>query len=304
MSKGGIWTIVAIVLVGILFWHFLIKSYNYRISFITKDPAGLVYSNLNSWQALKGLEDSSSVIATERLAFETITQEVSVNDSLFEYRWSIQPVTDSTTRVTVYITDLQNAWIQNLYTPVYKNDFVKRSLKTVQELGSEWVDYRDRYRVGAISEGQVNSQFCAYLSVETTSGQKARTMMTNIADVMGYVNSNALELAGDPFLQVTKWDRITDSISFDFCFPIKRTDSLPESAVVKFKEVEGFKGIKTIFNGNYSISDKSWYWLIRHAENNNLQVEYLPFEIYKNDPHMGGDPLKWDAEVYLPLQNQ
>jgi len=113
-----------------------------------------------------------------------------------------------------------------------------------------------------------------------------------------------LELQGDPFLQVTHWDQQTDSIAFDFCFPIRANDSLPVSEVVKFKEVQAFTGIKTIFNGNYSISDKSWYWLLRHAENNNIEVDPLPFEVYKNDPHMGGDALQWEAEVYLPIKNQ
>lgn len=304
MSRTGIWTFIALVMVGVLSWHFIIKSYNYRISFITKDPAGLVYSNLLAWQAVKNMEDSSSVSIQERVPFESLTQQLSIKDSLFEYRWKIEPETDSTTRVTAYVTDLNNRWIQNLYTPVYKNEFVKRNLSVVQDLGEEWINYRDRYRVGAVEEAAVESRYCAYLTVETTTSQKARTMITNIADVMGYINTNALELVGDPFLQVTKWDRATDSISFDFCFPIKRTDSLPASKVVKFKEVAAFNGIKTIFNGNYSISDKSWYWLIRHANNNNLEVDYLPFEIYKNDPHMGGDPLQWDAEVYLPLKNQ
>lgn len=296
---------IALALVMLLSWHFIIKPYNYRISFITKDPSGLVYSNLLAWKAAKGLEDSSEVSITHR-DYNTnyLEQQLRLKDSLFEYRWKLEPQTDSTTRVTAYITDLNNSWIQNLYTPVYKNDFVKRSLRTVEELGSEWVDYRKRYRVGQITEANVDSRFCAYVSVETTSAQKARTMMTNIADVMGYINSNELELNGDPFLQVTAWDRVTDSISFNFCFPIKPSDSLPASSVVKFKEVAGFKGIKTIFNGNYSISDKSWYWLIRHAENKNIKVKQLPFEVYKNDPHMGGDPLKWEAEIYLPLQNQ
>ncbi|NQX76996.1 hypothetical protein [Gilvibacter sp.] len=303
-KKSGFWTVLALALVLLLSWHFLIKPYNYRISFVTKDPAGLVYSNLGAWLAIPGETDSSSVELISRVPYESYQQKVRLKDSLFEYRWEIEPQSDSTTKVTAYITDLKNTWVQNFYAPVYKTDFVKRSIKTVEDLATEWVNYRERYRVNEITEGQVDARFCAYVSVKTTAKQKARTMMGNIADVMGYINTNELELQGDPFLQVTRWDQKTDSISFDFCFPIKPSDSLVASPIVKFKEVQAFSGIKTIFNGNYSISEKSWYWLLRAAENRNLEVEALPFEVYKSDPHMGGDALKWEAEIYLPFKNQ
>ena len=304
MNKSGLWTVLALALVLLLSWHFLIKPYNYRISFETKDPAGLVYSNLGAWMAVKGDADSSAVELISRVPYSSYIQRVQLKDSLFEYRWEIVPTSDSTTKVTAYITDLNNKWIQNFYAPVYKTDFVKRSIRTVEDLAKEWVDYRERYRVGPVVQAEVSGRYCAYVSVRTTAKQKARTMLGNIADVMGYINSNNLELQGDPFLQVTQWDQKTDSIAFDFCFPIKASDSLPPSEVVKFKEVQAFSGIKTIFNGNYSISDKSWYWLLRHAENNNIEVDPLPFEVYKNDPHMGGDALQWEAEVYLPIKNQ
>ena len=49
MNKSGLWTVLALALVLLLSWHFLIKPYNYRISFETKDPAGLVYSNLGAY---------------------------------------------------------------------------------------------------------------------------------------------------------------------------------------------------------------------------------------------------------------
>ncbi len=303
MTKKQVGLLIGLILIGILVWHFAIKDYNYRISFTTKDSPGLVYSNLNSWNFIKELPDSSEVSVIEKHPFKSITQQVKVNDSLFEYRWELEKWADSLTKVTVFVTDLNNQFKQNISSPFVKNDFVKRSILTVKDLGEEWVNYRDKFRIGEVTKANFAKQFCAYITVNSKVTEKAGTMIRNIADVMGFINTNNLDLQGDPFLQVTQWDTQAGTITYDFCFPIKREDTLSNSTLVKFKEVPEFSGIKTVFNGNYSISDKAWYTLLDYAQAHKINIDLLPVEIYRNDPHTGGNPLEWEAEVFMPIQN-
>ena len=77
---------------------------------------------------------------------------------------------------------------------------------------------------------------------------------------------------------------------------------MPDTKTINFKQTEEFKALKAIFNGNYRLSDRAWYELIDHAQSLGLDFEMTPHEIFRNDPHSGGNELEWVAEVYLPVK--
>jgi effector-binding domain-containing protein len=132
-------------------------------------------------------------------------------------------------------------------------------------------------------------------------GKKAKNMLSNIATIMEYINSNEIALQGDPFLEVTSWDKQDETIKFNFCFPIEKSDSIPKNAQLQFKTLAPFRALKAEFNGNYSISNNAWYFLLDYAERNNLNIRELPLELYLVDPHIGGDSMNWKALIFLPL---
>jgi len=129
-------------------------------------------------------------------------------------------------------------------------------------------------------------------------------MLYSIGDLMGYINENEIELQGDPYLEVTKWNEEAATIEYNFCFPIAKSDALPASDLVFFKESPAFRAIKAEFNGNYAIANNAWYYLLDYAEQNNLKVKSLPTELYLDDPQSGGDAMNWKAHIYLPLVNE
>lgn len=129
-------------------------------------------------------------------------------------------------------------------------------------------------------------------------------MLYSISDLMGYINENDLELQGDPFLEVTKWDEVSGAMEYNFCFPISESDSLPPSDLVFFKNSPSFKAIKAEFNGNYAISYNAWYYLQEYAEQHKLKVKDLPTEVYLDDPQSGGDAIGWKAHIYLPIEDE
>jgi len=130
-------------------------------------------------------------------------------------------------------------------------------------------------------------------------------MRDNISVVMGFLKANDIPLAGDPFLEITNWERDTDSIDFEFCFPIKRTDSMPSPPdAIRFRSTRELAGIKATYKGNYRDSYKAWYYLLERAEPDNREFVPHPVEVFLNDPHGGTDPLKWKAIIYLPLKHK
>ena len=78
-------------------------------------------------------------------------------------------------------------------------------------------------------------------------------------------------------------------------------ENYPLSERIKTKKTVKKKALKIVYNGNYKDSDKAWYGIIEYSKSNNINIKMTPFEIYLNDPHQGGDPLQWKADVYMPL---
>jgi len=80
-----------------------------------------------------------------------------------------------------------------------------------------------------------------------------------------------------------------------------KKDSLPSGGLVTFKQFEGGQYLKATYNGNYISSDRAWYALLDYAEQKGIEIEGKPVEIFFNNPNMGGDELKWRADIYMPL---
>jgi len=283
-----------------LIWYFFIKDEHIRISFDYNEPPAIFLQNLEAWHSM----EHEDIIITEATkdAEGNFIKNISINDSTFLYNWKIKGTEDGTSRIKVEITDLDNQFSQKLQTPFVRNDFVKRSIHTVTMIKDAFVNRSRLYRVHNIKDSTRNKEFCAYIPVRSTRTGKATDMLGSIGKVMGYLKGHGIDLTGDPFLEITEWNKENDSIKFDFCFPITRRDSFPPVDGVKFRFGREFEGLKADFNGNYKDSDRAWYYLMDKAEHDNKEIEELPVEIFLNDPHGGGDPLKWKAIIYLPLK--
>ncbi len=158
------------------------------------------------------------------------------------------------------------------------------------------------FRVTIKGESELKPTYCAYVPIKSTQVGKASGMMKNYSLLSTILVKNKVELNGKPFVEITHWDMEKDSIHYNFCYPIIKNDSLPEHQLIKYKQLEGKKALKAVYNGNYITSDRAWYALIDHAKNNNIEIEKKPVEIFYNNPNMGGDALQWKAEIYLPVK--
>ena len=125
--------------------------------------------------------------------------------------------------------------------------------------------------------------------------------MRNFNLLSSFIVKNDISLNGKPMVEITYWNMDNDSIHFNFCYPIIKNDTLPVDNIIKYKNIENKKALKAIYNGNYISSDRAWYALIDYAKNNNIEIEKEALEIFYNNPNLGGNAIKWKAEVFLPL---
>ncbi|WP_422857841.1 GyrI-like domain-containing protein [Flagellimonas sp. S174] len=232
-----------------------------------------------------------------------MNQRLQFGDSLVDYNWTIVPISDSTSKVKVRITDKKNSLKNRILIPFTNSVIEKRSKKSLLNYNTFLNNHIQKFKVKVEGEAELSSSFCAYLPAKGVQSEKAFGMMRDFPYLSSFVKENNLKPTGTPFVEITDWNMATDSISFNFCYPIQKADSLPNHHEIKFREYPGRKAIKAIYYGNYMTSDRAWYRILTYAEKNGITVDSNPIEVFLNNPSQGGNELEWKAEIYIPLKN-
>jgi len=291
--------ILSILTVAILaaLWYLFLKPYDYVAAFTVNTTVGTINQSIKSWDS--SLQNNE---ITDKAKEDKIVQELKFGDSLHRYTWNIKEVNDTTSRVRLGIKDVNNSLTLRLKTPFNDTDFEERSKKTVLAFHELLTDHLEKFKVSVKGTDTVPSIYCAYVPIKGLQIQKARGMMANYNYLGQAMSKFEVELAGPPFVEITSWDKVTDSISYNFCFPIRRRDDLPQIKDIAYKRVLSTPALHATYNGNYITSDRAWYALENYAETNDYEVSGYPIEIFHNNPNMGGDELNWNADIYLPIK--
>jgi effector-binding domain-containing protein len=288
---------VAIVSIGLL-WYFFIKPQDYQVRVTAKSNAGVINQALKAWN--KTLPKASIRQVND---LNHLEQMISFGDSTHIYVWTITALTDSTSHLVVDIKDNDHSIKNKFYIPFTDTDFEKKSRKTVTEFIENFNEHLKEFKITFIGEEVLPSTYCACVEHKTIQNQKAFAMMESYPFLNSVIGNNEIEVNGIPFIETTAWNMQNDSIVFNFCYPIIKNDSLPTIKDVVYKEFIGMKSLKAIYNGNYMTSDRAWYTLLDYAKKNAIQVDKKPIEFFFNNPNMGGDALRWKAEIYMPLSD-
>ncbi|SIP92972.1 transcriptional regulator [Maribacter ulvicola] len=290
--------IIAAISIAIL-WYFFIKPQDYQIRVIAKSNTGIVNQSLKLWN--KTLP-KASIRQIEDLTH--LEQVIITGDSTHMYKWNIAPITDSTSQLVIDVKDLNHSFANKLTIPFTDTNFEKQARKTVTDFIEKLNTHRKEFKVTFVGEDQLPSTYCACVEHNTVQSKKALGMMESYPFLNSVIVSNGIQLNGVPFIETTNWNMQNDSISFNFCYPIIKTDSLPTIKHLVYKQFTGRKSLKAIYNGNYITSDRAWYTLLDYANQNNIGIVKEPIEFFFNNPNMGGDALRWKAEVFMPLTDQ
>lgn len=288
---------IGILLLGVIAWYIFIKPYDYLVTFDSKSLPGTINQTVKLWA--RSLENAELL---EQKDLSHFKYQLQFNDSIHSYEWKILPKNDSVFKVKVYIKDSVHSLSNKLSIPFSETNFEKRSKRTLTELTKILSEHRKRIKVTIIGEEDILNKYCAYIPFKSTQLEKANNMMQHYSLLTSVLAKNGVELNGSPFIEVEHWDIEKDSIAYNFCFPIIKTDSLPKDTPLKFKELRHQKAIKAIYNGNYITSDRAWYKLMDYADKKNMNITKKPLEVFHSNPNMGGNELNWKAEIYMPLK--
>lgn len=288
---------IPILLLVVLLWYLFIKPQDYQVNFKAEAIPGTIYETVKAWNM--GLD------RVVPLRFESPThfeQTIVMNDSVHIYEWNITPIHDSLSQVKVNIKDPENTLKNKVSVPFSDTDFEKGSRKTLLDFNGFLNDHLKDFKVSIVGEAELFSSFCACVALNTTSENKARGMMANYSLLNSFLVDNGVTLNGLPFVEVENWDIKANMLTYNFCYPIVRSEKLPNHPDISYKRIFSKRSLKAIYNGNYITSDRAWYALLDYAKRNNIPVENKPIEVFYNNPNMGGNELNWKTEVYLPLK--
>lgn len=289
--------LIGLLIAGFLIWYLALKPYDYLVTFKVNTTAGTINQSLKQWNL--GLENSNTI---QQEHLNNLRQKININDTIYLYNWKISSVNDSVSKVKVYVSAEENSFRNKMSIPFSNTDFEKVTLKTITSFIDILNVHLKEIKVTIIGESTTPSAYCAFVSMEDVQMKKAKGMMQYYSFLNSILASKGVEMDGAPFIEVTNWNIENDSIAYNFCFPIIKSDSLPEHKDLKYKQYNGVKAIKAIYNGNYITSDRAWYALLEDAERKNIVVDETPIEVFYNNPNFGGDELRWRAEIFMPIK--
>ena len=289
--------IIGFLTIGFLLWYFIIKPYDYLVTFKVKTTAGAINQSLKLWNT--SLENSSPI---QQENLKNLTQQIKIKDSTFNYDWSISSINDSISKVNVYVTDMDHSFANKISIPLGTTDFEKRTQNTITDFIGKLKEHLNKIRVRVIGIDSTRTTYCAYIPMKGLQIEKARGMMQNYSLLTSVLSAENIEMNGTPFVEITNWNTQNDSIAYNFCFPVIKSDSLPIDPLIKYKQYNGVKALKASYNGNYITSDRAWYALLEYGENNGIEIANKPLEVFYSNPNFGGDELQWEAQIYLPIK--
>lgn len=289
--------VVGAALLGCLIWYFFLKPHDYVVRFETQALPGTINQALKSWS---GRLDSAKLMMQHNLS--DLKYRIRFNDSTHIYHWEFDAMNDSVSRIKAYVSDEDHSMANRWTVPFSETDFEKRSKKTVRSFAESLQDHLENFKVTVTGKAEIPAKYCACVSLKGTQREKTRGMKEYYLLLSNSMARKGIDLDGPPMIEVEDWNMKNDSITYNFCFPVIKSDSLPQHEEIFYQQIAERPAIRAVYHGNYLTSDRAWYTLLDYAEKNNISVAKKPVEIFHTNPNMGGNTLEWKAEIFLPLK--
>jgi len=282
--------LVFIVLIGIVFLLYVHFIHSFTFRFETSRTKASIFYSIQDFQKIKN--DSFRIRTISEEKYNSVTQDSYFLKKNIRLNWSLNEIKDTITEVSVdcetynfsYIDKLKLVLNQSKIKDFYKNK-INFFIETSQHFKSSYFVKNYKEVISPKINGYV-------VSIKAKRGDKASEMLKNIGILDAFFIKNNMKIEGKPFLKVTKWDKKTDSIWFDFGFP--SPSKIEGTKEVKRMEYAQKPAFSVEYYGNYIQSDQAWFYLYQKTNTKNF-----PLELFYNNPNNGGSELQWKAVIYI-----
>ena len=292
-------TILFIALIAISGWYFFLKPGDFTAKIKVKANLGTVEQSIKNWND----KAITTAVILEKNNITQIKQKYNVQDSVYLYEWNIRRLNDTLTEIKVHVSDSAYSFNNRLQGLWKGTSFEKNVKQNILDYHETLQEHLKSITITIDGEATLPAKHYAYTEYEGLQAFKVTGMMRDITYLQNTMASSNATLDGPPFIKITQWNRETDSIKYQFGFPVIPSDSLPKAVDIKYANTKDQKVLKATYNGNYLTSDRAWYALLDYAKAHNINIDPKPTEIFYNNPNMGGDASNWKAEIFMPILN-
>ncbi len=295
-----------IIVLSVLFslslvWYLFIKESDYCISFKVNTATGTVFQGIQEWSAIQHQKHNENYTILEKRNFDFIKHEMKKGNTQFEYTWDIKSINDSVTKVSVGIKELNHGLYNKLTAPFFDTSFKKEQIKKITDFKKGLSEHIKNFKVKIEGEGTSEETFVAYISLKSVLQEKAQNMIMSDAGITGFLFDNKIKIIGRPYVEIINWNLESETIDFNYCFPIDKDTKVIANETVKFKTLPALKGLKATYYGNFRTSDRAWFTLLDYAKKNNIKLQKKVLEHFLANPFNGGDDLKWETQIIIPF---
>jgi hypothetical protein len=288
-----IW-IMAAVLCGAAI-YFVTIPYEVVVTLHERAVPGDIIETIRIWnKSIAGKIDKVN-------GYENLTQRITVGDKTYRYKWYFKPEGDSLTRIRIQISEPNRRLINKLLVPFSKQPIETDAQNICTNFRHVIKQHMQITRVEIVGEVELDPVFCLCSSVDTVQTDKAFGMMRDYPLLTTFVSTHGLTPNGVPMIRATFWDHDSGRLSFQFCLPIVKKDSLPDPRNLQYEDFSRTRALKAEYFGNYITSDRGWYELLEYAAAHDYNISHLPIEYFHHNPNLGFGETEWKAEVYFPL---
>lgn len=251
----------------------------------------------NIW-TYKGRNDGGSQTIVESKEYEYLKtfldfQEMGTAESeMFLER------TDEGTKITwTLVSDASypvGRWINTLMVVPGVNKAYTEGLANLDELTKD-MKLVPKFTTGDISITLVKSMPAIALRVSASEEEIGNAMGQAFGQLMAVAGGN---IAGPPFSIWYKYDG--SPFEFDNGIPVSKNIAV-SGDIKSIKTYEG-KVVKASHIGSYETTQYSWEAVMKYMEENSLEPNGDPYEVYVTDPGSEPDPAKWITEIYMPIK--
>ena len=257
-----------------------------------------------SWEDDDGVGNMKTISATP---YESIEQSMQFdNYEPSKVTWSFTPTENGKTNVTWTMKGDKVPFVFKLYA-VFSGGFDKMIgpdfERGLEKLDSIVVESTKKYEITINGITEYGGGFYLYKTINAKDSNISQKMAEQYGSLMNYVTQNNIAMAGMPLTVYNEMNTENGTVIMSNGLPVNQKIEVSEDTDISCGYLPKTSVLKTTLTGNYTNLADAWDVALKYiADNNLVQSEEKPFEIYTNDPGEFPNPANWITEIYIPLK--
>jgi effector-binding domain-containing protein len=172
----------------------------------------------------------------------------------------------------------------------------------LERLDSLVVESTKKHEITVNGITEYGGGFYLYKTTNAKDSNISQKMAEQFGSLMAYITQNNIAMAGMPLTIYNEMNPENGTVIMSNGLPVNQKIEVAKDSDISCGYMQKTKVLKTTLKGNYTYLADAWDVALKYiAENNLVQSDAKPFEIYTNDPGDFPNPADWITEIYIPI---